>query len=1122
VKRAFALVVAVESYGPPAGLARLDHTVDRACEFVEWLLKVRGADPHDIFLCTSPEPAALPPQIQGVRSFGASREVIRSAVAELGLTNQDTGGDVFLLFSGHGARSDGKDVLMASDYRSGDGGNCIPLDEIQAWLPRAMGRGTHYWFVEACRTGADFPISTLALPKRTSDKGWDTPNRLFATAAGTAARAQSKFPQALLGSLHGKGPAKAWLEGSYWVTFPVVVDVVGDAVRPEGMDVDPQPAFIPGRILQLAEVPEVTVTIDIRGAEAAEEYQLALSADRPPVNRWITWPGQRVNVPPGLYYASLLRDGRQQVSAVSPPEGRQVPIYDATRLEFDCNPLAEDPDAKFTVAGPSTPTARSLVSQGAGKKWLGPGAEAEFLAAWPGPLTAELFDRDEHVGSAEYRGKGDIRIDSLFGDRIDLSDLSHRAPTEAVIDPDPALRLALSAAAAIGDIPPYTPAIAPLEKFDNLGPSEAGVYVITPPGEGAMTVHSGIAAHSDLRPTELTVIKNAGLAFCHGTARVEPAMAHRVFLQIPRADMAISTVALAGRVTVIVVQPERDVSTRTPGWRIHQFALQPGHLSSYDRSALLPAVRFSALVQRRIGQERPAMAADPDPEHVRLWTQILEGHWPDPMTMLIAAYELVRRGALAGNDRNAFLGLLTALRAYGPAFDADLAVLGALADRRDPQPSGEPLTVDGVIAAGGESAIAGPTGMALDYRGAWTRWRVLPTRQRTSGPAGLAERSVPRPVFTDAEVGAKIFPDSTKREFNYFTPAGRRRTRYEDVTVEVQPDPRHYLSQGWLYGFSDGSGGYPLDWTALKAWGSDRPEPERYPGSGGKGYDWPAHGWHEFRDPNEEWELTLYRYNANVVRQLNQNIENARQSHAFEQWNSSWVRFVESNVGAWMHVSHGLGLYLFANANRRAPTNMHNNAISVNSMHRIRSAQDLALYNQTLSEEVPGFDGTAHLKAWNEDPTWQGVREVAEQLTGIDDWCEAIFAANVVFEPLVGELFRSQLVMQAAPRNGDYVTPTLIGAEEYDYAERDLRYTRHMFQLLTADREFADHNKSLLQAWLSVWVSRAIAAARTLQPLWSQPEFKPSRFEDGLDAAKSRFNGIVTDLDLATPKELAQ
>ena len=147
---------------------------------------------------------------------------------------------------------------------------------------------------------------------------------------------------------------------------------------------------------------------------------------------------------------------------------------------------------------------------------------------------------------------------------------------------------------------------------------------------------------------------------------------------------------------------------------------------------------------------------------------------------------------------------------------------------------------------------------------------------------------------------------------------------------------------------------------------------------------------------------------------------------------------------------------------------------------------------------------------------------MAEQLTGIDDWCEAIFAANVVFEPLVGELFRSRLVMQAAPRNGDFCTPTVIGAEEYDFAERDLRYTIPMFHLLTNDREFADHNKGLLSDWLSTWTARALAAARTLQSLWSLPDAKPPRFEDSLDAAKNRFAGILNDVNLDAPKELAQ
>jgi propane monooxygenase small subunit len=387
----------------------------------------------------------------------------------------------------------------------------------------------------------------------------------------------------------------------------------------------------------------------------------------------------------------------------------------------------------------------------------------------------------------------------------------------------------------------------------------------------------------------------------------------------------------------------------------------------------------------------------------------------------------------------------------------------------------------------------------------------------TTESAAPIERSSPRPEFTDAEAGAKEFPDSTSRRYNYYTPQKRKQTHYEDVTVEVQPDPRHYLAQGWLYGFSDGRGGYPLDWTALKAWGVDRPEPERFPGSGGKGYDW-----HEFRDPNEEWELTFYRYNSNVVRQINANVDTARETKAFDQWNRNWITFVERNVGAWMHVEHGLGLYLFANANRRAPTNMHNNAISVNSMHRIRFAQDLALYNLTLSEEIEGFDGAAHIQTWNEDPAWQGVRLVAEQLTGIDDWAEAIFAANIVFEPLIGELFRSHLVQHAAPGNGDFVTPTVIGAGEHDYAERDLRYSKAMFALLTNDKEFADYNIQIMDQWLSTWTGRCIAAARQLQPLWSQPDAKPPRFEDALDRVKNRFSAILAELNLQNPKELTQ
>ena len=57
---------------------------------------------------------------------------------------------------------------------------------------------------------------------------------------------------------------------------------------------------------------------------------------------------------------------------------------------------------------------------------------------------------------------------------------------------------------------------------------------------------------------------------------------------------------------------------------------------------------------------------------------------------------------------------------------------------------------------------------------------------------------------------------------------------------------------------------------------------------------------------------------------------NARSAKAFDNWTPNWQQFVERNVGAWMHIEHILGLYVFAACNRSGPTNMHNTAMAVN------------------------------------------------------------------------------------------------------------------------------------------------------------------------------------------------
>ncbi|MGW0582738.1 toluene hydroxylase, partial [Streptomyces sp. NPDC002920] len=163
-------------------------------------------------------------------------------------------------------------------------------------------------------------------------------------------------------------------------------------------------------------------------------------------------------------------------------------------------------------------------------------------------------------------------------------------------------------------------------------------------------------------------------------------------------------------------------------------------------------------------------------------------------------------------------------------------------------------------------------------------------------------------------------------------------------------------------------------------------------------------------------------------------------------------------------------------------------------------------------------DGSAHREVWQSEPAWQGVRENVERLTAITDWAEALFAANLVFEPLVGELFRSHLVLQIAARNGDYTTPTVMGAGENDY-DRDLRYTRALFALLLGDPTHGAGNRATVQEWLERWVPVSLGAARRLQPLWSQPGEKPVRFEDSLDRAKERLGRLVEDLGLHAPAD---
>ncbi|SPB14476.1 Methane monooxygenase component A beta chain [Caballeronia novacaledonica] len=342
--------------------------------------------------------------------------------------------------------------------------------------------------------------------------------------------------------------------------------------------------------------------------------------------------------------------------------------------------------------------------------------------------------------------------------------------------------------------------------------------------------------------------------------------------------------------------------------------------------------------------------------------------------------------------------------------------------------------------------------------------------------------------------GAAQFAGWDSRKYNYFEPKGRKASHYEDMTVDVQPDPKRYLIQDWILQFADGTPTYSETWTAAKS--SD---------------------WHTFRAVDEEWERTHYQRQSTIVGMVTNAIANARRTGAVKRFDKAWVKVLEQHLGAYKHAEFGLGTATM-HAQRYGYTQMINSAILTNASYKLRFAQDLTLYLGEIALDLPGFDLDAGKKHWLEDPVWQPTRLAIETIGGATDYLEKYFAVNVVFEPLVGDLFRSGFIMQIAAAQNDFVTPTVVSAAEGDY-ERNLANAVELFHMLANDPAHGEANRALFGAWLEKHGALAADAARHLQPVWSIPHAKAAQFTDCLNSSIERAELIAKEIGI--PSSLA-
>jgi len=340
--------------------------------------------------------------------------------------------------------------------------------------------------------------------------------------------------------------------------------------------------------------------------------------------------------------------------------------------------------------------------------------------------------------------------------------------------------------------------------------------------------------------------------------------------------------------------------------------------------------------------------------------------------------------------------------------------------------------------------------------------------------------------------GAAQFAGWDSRKYNYFDPKGRKASHYEDMTVDVQPDPKRYLLQDWILAFADGTPTYSEAWTAAK-----------------------CTDWHVFRAVDEEWERTHYQRQSTIVGMITSATSNARRSGVMKRLDKTWVKVLEVHLGAYKHAEFGLGTALM-HAQRYGYTQMINSAVLTNASYKLRFAQDLTLHLSEVALDLPSVDLDAGKQHWLTDPIWQATRLAIETIGGATDYLEKYFAVNVVFEPLVAGLFRSGFVMQDAAAQNDFLTPTVVSAAEGDY-ERNLANAVELFHMLAVDPTHGEANRSLFTGWLARHGAIAMQAARQLQPIWSLPHVKVSQFQDCLNSAEERAALIAREIGIDFP-----
>lgn len=153
------------------------------------------------------------------------------------------------------------------------------------------------------------------------------------------------------------------------------------------------------------------------------------------------------------------------------------------------------------------------------------------------------------------------------------------------------------------------------------------------------------------------------------------------------------------------------------------------------------------------------------------------------------------------------------------------------------------------------------------------------------------------------------------------------------------------------------------------------------------------------------------------------------------------------------------------------PASTIENCAMFQAADQLRWVSRIAYRTRELANAHPAAGFAAKERGfWEDDPCWQGFRELLERALTAYDWAEHFVALNIIAKPALDEAFIRQLG-RSARRNQDALLAQLLDAQWID-SERARRWTA----ALVAFARQTDGNAAVLAAWVDKWAPLGDAA----------------------------------------------